>query len=219
MSMTSWALEPAPLDTDERLLWTVMLCFERQALLQYGAHLPALAIADKQSWVDELAAVVGGDDALRASTLQAPIENLLAAAARVERPSAALVVQGLVLERVRRVVYDALRVSAGASDRTRRFARWGSSISASLVEQAPTLLHEQENQGPMFTLFLEESGEILQRLDAVGESVDLVFGERFGLKFSDIVGEFVADLVPTCVGLGMDRRKVMSHLAGALMGL
>jgi hypothetical protein len=33
------------------------------------------------------------------------------------------------------------------------------------------------------------------------------------------VGDFVADLVPVCTGLGMDRRKVLSHLAGALMGI
>jgi hypothetical protein len=39
------------------------------------------------------------------------------------------------------------------------------------------------------------------------------------LRFADIIGDFVADLVPTCGKLGMDRRKVMSHLAGALMGI
>ncbi len=219
MTIAAPALDFAAPDPDELLLWSVMVWFERQALAQYEAHLPLFASADKRRWVEELEAVVISDDALRASALHAPMDELVAAAAGVDRPSAALVVQGLVLERVRRVVYDAVRVSPGASEMTRRLARRGSTISTALVEKAPSLLHDQNEEGSMFSLFVEESDAVLQQLDAVGESVDAVFGERFGLSFSDIVGEFVADLVPTCVGLGMDRRKVMSHLAGALMGL
>ena len=68
-------------------------------------------------------------------------------------------------------------------------------------------------------MFAEASDDVLHKLDSVGEGVDEVFGSRFGLRFADIIGDFVADLVATCGKLGMDRRKVMSHLAGALMGI
>jgi uncharacterized protein YfiM (DUF2279 family) len=67
-------------------------------------------------------------------------------------------------------------------------------------------------------VFAEESHEVLGAMDALAEPVDEVFGQHFGLRFADVMGEFVADLIGACTALGMQRRKVVAHLAGASMG-
>jgi hypothetical protein len=203
----------------EQLFWTVMRRFECQALAQYQDHVPALISDEKRRWVDELRALAPDDALLSTSALGAPMDELQAAAGQAHDPRSAVVVQGLVLERVRRVVYDAVGASSTVSEATRARAQKGRSISAALVDASPRSFAELNGGEAAFPVFAEASDDVLQRLDAVGESVDAVFGSPFGLGFSDVVGELVADLVPSCVALGMDRRKVMSHLAGALMGL
>jgi uncharacterized protein YfiM (DUF2279 family) len=60
---------------------------------------------------------------------------------------------------------------------------------------------------------------VLGALDGLADPVDRVFGERFGLRFADVMGEFTADLISTCTALGMQRRKVVAQLAGAAMGI
>ena len=71
----------------------------------------------------------------------------------------------------------------------------------------------------LFEEFAQRSHDILMRLDALGEGVDRLFGEPFSIHFKDVAGAFVARLIPICSGMGMVRRKVVSHLAGAFMGL
>ena len=38
------------------------------------------------------------------------------------------------------------------------------------------------------------------------------------ILFSELIGEFTAELLPACVSLGMNRRKLICHLAGVFMG-
>ena len=45
-----------------------------------------------------------------------------------------------------------------------------------------------------------------------------MFGERFGLTFSELLGEFTSELLPACVDLGMNRRMLICRLAGVFMG-
>ncbi len=71
----------------------------------------------------------------------------------------------------------------------------------------------------LYAVFADTSEHVLAALDALAEPVDEVFGERFGLRFADVMGEFAAGLVTACTALGMQRRKVVAHLAGACMGL
>ena len=71
----------------------------------------------------------------------------------------------------------------------------------------------------LYVVFAEVSHDVLGAMDAVGEPVDQIFGEDFGLHFADVMGEFTADLIGTCTALGMQRRKVVAQLAGACMGL
>jgi len=39
------------------------------------------------------------------------------------------------------------------------------------------------------------------------------------LTFSELLGEFTAELLPACVALGVNRRKLVCHLAGVFMGM
>ena len=84
--------------------------------------------------------------------------------------------------------------------------------SAQIAERVGT--HER-----LYPVFAEVSQNVLAALDALAEPVDEIFGDRFGLRFADVMGEFAAGLVSACTALGMQRRKVVGHLAGACMGL
>jgi hypothetical protein len=84
--------------------------------------------------------------------------------------------------------------------------------AAEIAERVGT--HER-----LYVVFVEESEDVMGLLDALAEPVDTIFGERFGLRFADVMGEFAAGLITACTGLGMQRRKVVGHLAGACMGI
>ena len=66
--------------------------------------------------------------------------------------------------------------------------------------------------------FTAASHEVLSALDELSEPVDRIFGNRIEASFAELMGEFTADLLEACVGLGMERRRVIGHLASASMG-
>jgi hypothetical protein len=207
-------------DADEVLLWTIMKMFEAQASSQYDAFSPELA-GPKRTAAPTLLGIPGDDRRLERSILGAPMTALLASAGEARHDGAVLVIQGLVLERVRKIVYATLVELDDLSGRSRSAARALGQVSAEIAGRAPSLFAAacaRTGQAP-FALFTEASDDVLHKLDAVGEGVDELFGARFGLRFPDIIGDFVAELVPVCVRFGMDRRNVMAHLAGALMGI
>ena len=207
-----------PFDEVDGLLWATLRLFEEQAQRQYESSATQLMGEDKGSFVARVASAAEACTSFEQSPLQAPMRDLLASAEAVTCERDVLIVQGLVLERVREVIYRFVGASAGASDETRAMAGVGRATSDAIVRTALTRLGQLAlTVGPLFPAFVERSDDVLHKLDAVGECVDEVFGSRFDLRFADVVGEFVADLVPACVFLGMDRRKVMGHLAGALM--
>jgi len=195
--------------------------FEVQAWNQYRQYAPILAVEHKRLVVETLTTLAPSDHPLEVSELADSMNRLIVSASTCQDSCDVLVVQGAVLERVREVIYGGVGASLGASDATRALAARAGSVSASLVEQAHDLFAawSKSTDRPALSRFIESSDDVLHELDAVGEGVERVFGERFHLKSADVVGDFVAALVPSCVRLGMDRRKVMSHLAGALMGI
>jgi len=207
-------------DADEVLLWTIMRMFEVQASAQYHAYTPALA-PPKTGVGPALISIAGDDGLLEQSILGPPMKELLGSAGDAQAEVAVLVVQGLVLERVRQIVYDTLARLDDLSERSRSIAQGLAQVSAQVIGQTTPLFASAcaaSAQKP-FSLFAEASDDVLHKLDAVGEGVDEIFGARFGLRFPDIIGDFVAGLVPVCVKFGMERRNVMAHLAGALMGI
>jgi len=207
-------------DADEALLWTVMRMFEVQASAHYQAHAPQLA-ALKNGVGPAMLSIAGDDRLLDQSILGPPMKALLGSAGEAQDEAAVLVVQGLVLERVRQLVYATLVRLDDFSARSRSIARSLEQVSSEVIGRTPALfaaICARAEQKP-FSLFAEASDDVLHKLDAVGEGVDEIFGERFGLKFPDIIADFVAEVVPVCVKFGMERRNVMAHLAGALMGI
>jgi len=206
-------------DPVERLLWTLMAEFERPALERYTTCAPTLATAEKQRFLARLASLGLDERALAASELAAPAKNLLAHAPS-EGEVPVLIVQGLVLEHLGQAVYRIARSSSRVSNATRDLAASGLAASLSVTAAATARLAERVGTGDtLYPVFADISHEVIGALDALAEPVDRTFGERFGLRFADVMGEFVADLIGACTALGMQRRKVVAQLACASMGL
>jgi hypothetical protein len=207
-----------PDDRTELLLWSLMDEFERVALSSYQTHSPTLATAEKRRLVARLAALGLDPSALAESSLGAPAAVLLKHARSVDEVSA-LIVQGLVLEHMGQAIYRIAAGSAHASSGSRAIAASGLGASQSVIAATSARLATRVGTGDaLYAVFAEVSHAPLGVLDSLAEPVDEVFGEHFGLRFADVMGEFVADLIGACTTLGMQRRKVVAHLAGASMG-
>jgi len=207
-------------DDDERLLWSIMRRFEVLALERYRATAPSLATDAKIGFVATLdgldnAAAARGGHALDAAT------DALLATARGADEATTLVVQGLLLERLGQVIYGMLATTEQpVGDVSRGIARAGRAASESVTVQVPDRLVACLGPGDaLWNTFAGASHDVLGALDGLADPVDETFGHRFDLRFADIMGEFTADLVTTCSSMGLPRRKVVAHLAGAAMGL
>ena len=203
----------------EDLFWEILRAFEDLALRQYRSQMPALATGAKEDLVNRLAARVPGSDTLEKSELAGPVRDLLAEA---KQPDAVhtLIVQGLILENLAQAIYGTVDQNPKVSEESRQLAAIGHAASMGVTLQVPVLLPPMfPDSDKLFEEFAQRSHEILMRLDALGEGVDRLFGEPFSIHFKDVAGAFVARLIPICSGMGMVRRKVVSHLAGAFMGL
>jgi hypothetical protein len=208
-----------PVDGTELLLWALMHKFERLALERYMTHAKALATAEKRRFVARLDALETDDAPLAASVLAAPVEEIFARARSTDAVSV-LIVQGLVLEHLGPAIYRVAKDTERASPASRVLAAAGGAASVSVTTEASAEIAQRVGTHErLYPVFAEVSEEVLAALDALAEPVDEVFGERFGLRFADVLGEFAAGLITACTALGMQRRKVVAHLAGACMGL
>jgi hypothetical protein len=206
-------------DHDELLLWRILGKLEVLALRKYESVLPLLATPEKKAMVVQLLLVAPDDAALEASPLGQPVRELLAAAENTA-PGDTLIVQGFVLERLGQIIYKVLSSHATVSHATRALGSTGWQACSSVIELATQQLGRQIGDGDrLFQAFCRAADGVLRRLDGLGDGVDRLFGERFGLTFSEILGEFTAELLPACVALGINRRKLVCHLAGVFMGL
>jgi len=206
-------------DPTELLLWALMAKFERLALERYGLHAPGLATVDKRRFVERLLALGADESALGGSALAEPVKALLARAQSADEV-AVLMVQGLILEHLGQAIYRIATATDSASASMRELAAAGLAASVSVTAAASARIAVRVGTGePLYAVFVDHSHELIGALDALAEPVDQIFGERFGLRFADIMGEFVAELITACTALGMQRRKAVAHLAGAAMGL
>jgi hypothetical protein len=206
-------------DAQEPLFWTLMHRFEAHALACYLRHVPRLATADKAAVVDMAAAAATAREQLAAGDLAPRIDALFACVPGDDR-TATLLVQGLVLEQLGQAIYRIAEGAERASAPTRSLARAGREASEEVTRLALECIASDVGTGEsLYVVFADLTYDALGALDALSEPVDRVFGERFGLRFADLLGEFTADLVGACTRLAMPRRKVVAHLAGACMGL
>lgn len=203
----------------EDLFWEVLRAFEDLALRQYQSQVPVLATAAKRDLALRLAERVPGTATLDSSEIAGPVRDLLAEAKQPDEVHT-LIVQGLILENLAQAIYGTVDQNPKVSEESRQLAAVGHAASMSVTLQVPVLLSAKfPDSDKLFDEFAQRSHEILLRLDALGEGVDHLFGEPFSIHFKDVAGAFVARLIPICNGMGMVRRKVVSHLAGSFMGL
>jgi len=205
-------------DQDELLMWRILGKLEALALRKYENWLPHLATPQKKEVASQLLSAAPDDAALEASLLGRPIQELLDAAASHD-PTSTLIVQGFVLERLGQIIYKALSAHQMVSEATRDVAAAGWSACEHVIEMATQQIRKQLGEGDtLFQAFCTAADGVLRRLDGLGEGVDHIFGQRFGLTFSEVLGDFTAELLPACVDLGISRRKLVCHLAGVFMG-
>jgi hypothetical protein len=208
----------AQLDHDEQLMWGILSRLEGLALTRYEQVAPQLATPAKRAVVSTLKQGAPDDSVLDASPLGKPMHDLVEAASGTTETDA-LIVQGFLLERLGQIIYKTLSSHASVSAATRALATAGWSACVSVIGLATERLRSVAGEGEaLFQVFSTVSDGVLRRLDGLGEGVDQLFGKRFGLTFSEVLGDFTAELLPACVELGMSRRKLVCHLAGVFMG-
>lgn len=198
--------------------WNLMGCFERQAIAQYRARVNDLPLLAKEACLRELHALATPSQALPKGALGDTMGALLDATDALEGRATILAAQGLVLEQVRRSVYAAVSESPAAGPPTRELALAASIASAEVSSRCAALFAREVVPEARFTCLVEASDALLRHIDALGEEIDATFGDIYAVRFSQVVGDFVAELVTSCTSLGMERRKVLGHLSGALMG-
>lgn len=207
------------LNADELLIWRILGKLESLALRKYEHAVPELATPAKRELVTTLLSQAPDDAALKATVLGPPLDDLLTAADGTEKEQT-LIVQGFVLERLGQVIYKILSAHQAASRATRDLAVAGSDACSAVIGHATQLIRSQVGSGErLYEVFFSVSDKVLRKLDALGDGVDRLFGKRFGLTFSELLGEFTSELLPACIDLGMSRRKIVCRLAGVFMGV
>lgn len=202
----------------DELFWNLMGHFERYALSQYRTWLGELPLSTKEACLRDLETLVPRGLPLPAGGLERSMTAVLEASRALEGRATILVAQGLVLEQVRRSIYVSVAKSPLAGFRTRELGRAASVASAEVARRCAALFAREVESEARFSCFVAASHESLKRLDGLGEEIDAAFGDGYGLRFSHIVGDFVAELLLSCTSLGMERRKVLGHLSSALLG-
>ena len=207
------------LNSGECLLWTILRSFESLALKQYELNVSMLATAEKKDLVQLLVSQVPTDEALEGTDLALPIKNLMVSATGTDQEHT-LIVQGLLLEVLGRTIYRMFQAKDMFSSSTSALCNTGLEAGKSIHREIRRLINEKIGIGEqLFQAFVTISKPVIINLDALGERLDRHFNERFGISFADLMGEFIAELIPTCVELGMERRKIVGYLTSVLMGI
>lgn len=215
--MTAVAVEDR--DRVEALLWRTLLRFETLSQAQYEAHAPELLSDGKAAFVARLAAVAGPPSLLAASAVGAPIDRVISLAAGPDK-AATLNIQGLLLEPLGQVIYGLTEANPAVSAEARALARTGHRTCAEIIARVPPLLAEHVGDpDALLQAFQKTTPEVIRELDALGEAVDLEFSHTLNLHFSDVMGEFAADLLERCIELGMQRRQLVVFLTSQMMGI
>lgn len=200
----------------ERIVLALLRAFEGLAARKYEEHAPDLLVPDKAPVLASLAALSPDDAVLATSALGGPAAALLEAADGDRERT--LLVQGLILEQLAQLIYERVGETEGVSAAVRELGASGAAASRAVLERSPDVIAAELGEGPaLFEAFTRATGQVLSRLDALGEAVDHELGAAFGLSFADVMGDLTAELLPTCIGLGMERRPLMMYLTSCLM--
>ncbi len=204
----------------ESLFWTIVYRFESLAARQYASCAPELLTSEKRAFLERAAPLaLDGPEAFAGTTLGAPVAELTTSAATND-PRRVLVVQGFFLELLGRTLYRTFGASDASSAETRAVCALGEAAADAGLALLPALLAARIGAGDvLLQAFMDESQSTLASLDSLGEAIDDVFRERYGMSFADIMGDVAAEAIAMCVELGMERRKFVSFLTGALMGI
>jgi hypothetical protein len=206
------------IEETERLFWTVMKRLEAVALEQYRRFAPNLATLPKVELVESIGAAAPGD-AISDADLSKGLDEVIANA-RGKDEDATLMLQGLLLERLGRTIYAVLHARENISEATRAMAERAAEVSDRIAEFAAERLKVKYPDGDkLFQFFQDSTGNLFRSLDGISAGIDRAFGQRFGITFADLIGEYTADILPTLASLGMNRRKVVCHLTGSFMGM
>ncbi len=202
---------------EEALLFDLLARIEADTLERYERLLPELVTSAKRDLIAKL----------RARASQAPprdpeldegAERVLAAAAS-EEPARVLCVQGLVLETLGRCIYAAAAAAPGLGPEARALAEEGRIACETVTRKASAEAPRHIGSGEAaFASFAEATHDVIGELEAIAEPIDRSFSEAFDTHYAELMGDFTADLLLACVELGMPRRKVVTHFAGASMG-
>jgi hypothetical protein len=205
------------MDSHEKVLWNLVRKFETLTADRYQQISPELLSPRKLELVHALRAAAPDDTALGATDLAGPVEEVLAAS-REHAEGGVLLVQGMLIEQLGRAIYKAA-AAAPLTPNSRALAELGVEVSADACDRLPELIRERLGSGePLFEAFSHSTRPVLAVLDVIGEKLDAHFADRFGLRFADLLGEVASEVLPACLALGMNRRKVVCHLTSALMG-
>jgi hypothetical protein len=207
------------IDRSELLLWAILRNFESLALRQYELYVPTLAGEEKRALVALLSSQVPSDEVLDEAELAVPVNDLVAGATGSDAVHT-LIVQGLLLELLGQTIYQSFGQSELVSSSTRTLCADGLAASQTISKKIPALIAEEIGTGEsLFQTLMIVSRPVLRQLDTLGVGLDQHFSARFGICFADLMGEFAADFIPACTELGLDRRKLVGFLTGALMGV
>jgi hypothetical protein len=207
------------LNESETLLWTILRNFESLALEQYEKYVPSLVTAQKKELISLLTDQVPANTALEQTTLAKPVGDLLACA-KSDNEFNSLIIQGLLLEVLGQTIYQTIKDSESFTQSTHDLGTIGLAANASNKQETLKLITDKIGNGDkLYQAFINVSKPVVKNLDALGESLDQHFSEKFGISFSDLMGEFVAELISVSTELGMERRKIVSYLTSTLMGI
>lgn len=207
-----------PESSAELLLWTTLRTVEGQTLGRYQTQAPDLLTPAKSQAVQAITAL--GQGALVETSLAEAVPALLDAAEGQGAEEDALWIQGLLLEHLGITLYTALGQGQRLSPEGTLAAAQGAQASEDVAALATAALRARYPEPKArFQAFIRHTRPVFARLDTLGEAIDDSFAEPMDLCFADLMGDFVADLLPRCTEeLGFERRKVMMHLSAAMMG-
>lgn len=206
-------------DSHERELWALLHTVETDTATHYRKVAPQLAPPEKEEAIRAIRDELLHGTTLEGSVLAAPLARLLASAEGDGSVRDVALLQGVLLEQLGVTLYGILAENGRLSARGTAIARRAGAASREASTRATQAVREAlPDPTERFAVFASRSGSLLADLDALGEALDTRFSERLDLHFADVMGDFVADLLPCCVDeLGFERRKVVVHLTGALM--
>lgn len=196
-------------------LWSVVGGVETHTLSRYRTAAPEMATADKTDVVATMAdwastppgPLAAAVDALRAATKDGPRADVL-------------LLHGILLEQLGVTLYGALAAGDRLEPDGRDLARRAHQASLVVRQRAANAWSTAvPSADDRFDAFCSRTGPVFAELDRFGAALDEAFAAPLGMRFVDLMGDYVADLLPVCTGdLGFQRRKVMVHLGQAFMG-